>query len=234
MKHALRAMLAAMALVAAAGWAHALKMEQGMNNAMVVDYPTALDQPTRHMFRGTLDIFDISEPDLRPLNLGHGYQIGNLQILTDLYFLSQPKEFDRGEFKLKLRFLGMDEFGVHAALGALTRIVDKRSKEKTVIDERPYSLFLVGTYEFFPFKSLGQFLGNFYLDNRFGVLGAKAPLYSSMIKVVVESEYHHAALTEDRWHHKGGLELEGEQNFYVQFLFSSIGERWRLQVGTGF
>jgi hypothetical protein len=227
------ALLVAAVLALSAAGLRGAGLEPGTNVAGVIDFPTALDQPRTHTVHGTVDVFDIGEPDLRPLNLRYGFQVGNLQVLTDLVWSSQPRAFDHGELKLKLRILNLDEFRTHAALGVLGRAVDKKEKEATVIDGKPYSLFAIVTTELYLFRDWDAFLVNFYLDNRFASIGAKLPVYQ-FIKAVLESDYHHAIPGDDRWHHKAGFELEGEQNFYIQFVYSSVGERMRIQIGTGF
>jgi len=229
-----------MACAAAAAWS--APPAEGINSAGVIDFPTALDQPTTHAFHGTLEIFDLSEPDLRPVNFRYGFQLGNLQLLADSYWQTDPKKFDHLEAKAKLRILNLDEYRTYAAIGFLARYVDQKDKEPAVIDDRRYSLFAIATTELYPIANWDAFLFNFYLDNRFADVGLKVPLYQ-FIRFVAEEDYHHG-LNEDlknltdnqkeRWIGKIGIELEGEQNFYVQFYYSTVGDHVRLQIGTGF
>lgn len=218
----------------------------GIDAAGVIDFPTALDQTTRHTFHGTLEVFDLGEPDLRPLNVRYGFQLGNLQLLAESYWHTDPREFDHVEGKAKLRILNLDEFRTYAALGVLARYVDNKDKERAVIDDKPYSLFAVVTAELIPFANWDAFLVNLYLDNRFGSVGLKVPLYR-FIRAVAEADYHHAGTEQDRWRGKAGIELEGEQSFYIQFVYSDRSDhgpdtgknardqgRVRVQIGTGF
>jgi hypothetical protein len=215
---------------------------QGINTAGVIEFPTALDQATTHTFHATVEIFDLGEPDLRPVNFRYGFQIGNFQLLADTYWRTEPKEYGYSEAKAKLRVLNLDEFRTYGAIGFLARFVDKKEKEPVAIDDRRYSLFAAVSAELFPFASWDAFLVNLYVDNRFASFGLKVPVYQ-FIHVVAEADYHHG-LDEDlpglsrkekeRWHSKAGIELEGEQNFYLQLFYSSAGEHARLQIGTGF
>jgi hypothetical protein len=237
-----RAALLWIALAFLADGAWSADPGQGIHAAGVIDYPTALDQTTTHTFHGTVEIFDLGEPDLRPVNLRYGFQIGNLQLLADTYWQTDPKEYANSEAKAKLRVLSLDEFRTYLAIGFLARYVDKKEKEPIVIDDRRYSLFAIVTSEFFPFASWDAFLVNVYVDNRFASLGLKVPLYQ-VIRAVAEGDFHHGLNTElknltkeqkERWQGKIGIELEGEQNFYVQLYYSTAGDHARLQIGTGF
>ena len=228
--------------------AWAIDPDKGVNAASVIEYPTALDQTTTNTISGTVAIFDLGEPDLRPVNLRYGFQVGALQLLADSYWQTDPKEFDHIEAKAKLRVLSLDEYRTYLAFGVLARYVDQKDKEPAVIDNKRYSLFGIVTTELYPFANWDAFLFNFYLDNRFADVGVKVPIYQ-FIRVVAEGDYHHA-LTEtvekaskadknddndlNRWDSKLGIELEGDQNFYVQLYYATAGSRVRLQVGTGF
>jgi len=224
--------IAASMLLAAAS-VQAAKSEHGINVAGVIDFPTALDQAKTHTVHGTLDIFDASAPDLRPVDLRYGLQIGNFQMIADLMWRSQPQAFDHAELKLKLRFLNLDEFRTFVAMGVLGRLADPGDTTQASIDGRPYSLFAVMTVELMPFRRRDPMLLNLYLDNRLANLGFKLPL-SDSIRLVLESDFNHVLTVGEPWHHKAGFEMEGEQNFYVQFLYSSVGDHLRVQIGTGF
>ena len=47
------------------GAAGAFELEQGVYQAGVIDFPTALNQPTTHTFHGTIELTDIAEPERR-------------------------------------------------------------------------------------------------------------------------------------------------------------------------
>ncbi len=242
---------ALLAAAPAAAWGAKASTGEGINTAGVIDFPTALDQPTTHTFHGTLEVFDLGEPDLRVQNMRYGFQLGNLQLLADGYWGTDPKKFEHGEAKAKLRVLNLDEFRTYAAVGFLGRFVDgtgkaRDEKAKAVLDDKTYSLFAVVTAELFPVAHWDAFLLNFYLDNRFGSLGLKVPVYQ-FIRAVAESDYHHAGDEKDRWRSKVGVELEGEQSFYFQVYYADHADngsakskdpktqgRVRVQIGTGF
>jgi hypothetical protein len=234
------ALFTGMLLAGTTAWA--IDPSKGLNAAGVIDFPTALDQNTTHTIHGTVEIFDLGEPDLRAVNLRYGFQVGQLQLLADTYWQTDPKEYDHSEVKAKLRILSLDEYRTYAAFGIVARYVDKKDKEPFVIDDRRYSLFAVVSAEFYPIAKWDAMLANFYVDNRFASFGLKFPVFD-FIRVVAEADYHHglddelAGLTDkqkERWQSKIGIELEGEQNFYVQLYYSTAGEHARLQIGTGF
>jgi hypothetical protein len=205
-----------------------------VNLAGVIDYPTALDQSAANIASGRTEAVDLGAPDLRLANLRYGRQFGNLQILTDAYWLSTPvRQFDRAELKLKLRVLTLDGVNTSFALGALARGTDQSGKDQPAIDNKPYSLLGIVTAELLPFPRWGPWLVNFYLDNRFADAGLKVQLHPA-IQFVAEVDYHHANPDDQRLHSKAGFELEGEQNFYLQFLYSDDAQHMLLQLGTGF
>jgi hypothetical protein len=216
------------------GQALAFELEQGINAAGIIDFPTALNQPTTHTFHATIELTDIKEPDLNLYNLRYGLQLGAFQLLTDLNFAIEPRhEFDYGEIKAKLQALALDEFRTYVAVGFLARAVEKAEERLARIDDRTASLFLVSTFELFPFDQWGGFLVNFYLDNRFVTLGLKVQLYQS-IQFVAEADHLHSTLREEKNHGRLGVAFEGEQNFYFQLVATDQGEHVLAQVGTGF
>jgi hypothetical protein len=224
------------ALLLGVGWGAPLAAikEADSNAAAVVEYPTALDQPMPQTVHAMVDIYDLGAPDLRALNAGYGYQYGNLQLLADAYWRPEPRgDLDRAEAKIKLRFLSLDEYGVYGAVGGVARYSGNRQQDIERLDDKPYSLLGVITAQFYPFAAMGPFLANFYLDNRFGSLGAKVPLLS-VIRIVAEANYHHAAASGDRWQGTAGLEFEGDQNFYVQFVYDTVNQHTRFKLGSSF
>ncbi len=225
---------AALLVVAAAGSAPAYELEPGLNDAAVIDYPTALDQPVDHALHGTLALYDVAEPDLRLANLRYGFQLGNAQFLADVNYLPGTKEFGYGEAKGKLRVLSLHEFRTYVAVGGVARgSGGDREKARALYDDRPYSLLAVLTTELFPFARWGGFRLNLYLDNVHAVGGLKVQLYP-LIKLVGEVQHRHTTELEERTRSRVGLELEGEQNFYFQLFYDNRLEKYLVQIGSGF
>lgn len=229
------ALLLAAALAAApAAWAE--ELEPGVNAAGVIDFPTALDQPTPNTLHGTLDFIDLAAPDVRPVNARYGRQFGNLQLLADINWRTEPvREFDYGEAKAKLRVVSFEAQRTFIAIGALGRWTDQKSKDEARLDNKPYSLLGVLTTELYPFDQWGAFLLNFYVDNRFADLGLKVQLYQG-IMFLTEVDYHHGDVNDapNEWRTKAGFEFAGGQNFYTQILYDDAGNHARIQIGTGF
>ena len=226
------------AVLALAGWSSpsfAEELDLAANPAGVIEYPTALDQITPNLVHGTLEIFDLAAPDLRPANLGYGRQWNNVQLLADMTWLPLERAFDHAEFKAKVRAIGFDAQRTYVAFGAIARWTDQNSKWKAVLDDRPYSLLGIVTTELYPIDAWGAFLVNFYLDNRFADLGLKVQLYQS-IKLIAESDYHHGDVNNapHPWRFKGGLQFDGDKNFYMQLYYDDAGNHTRVQMGWGF
>ncbi|MCZ6533756.1 MAG: hypothetical protein O7A08_12425 [SAR324 cluster bacterium] len=221
-------------LLACSSNAWGLQPETSTNAAGVIKFPTALDQIETHAFHGSLEIFDIGDPDLRGENFRYGLQIGNFQLLTDLHFQTEPEEdFDFGEVRAKLRILPLDEFGTDIAVGILGRFVEKNEERKR-IDDREASLFTVVTVQLLPIEDAGPLVLNFYLDNLFLNIGFKIGLYQ-FISIVGEADYLHSnTAARERSFGRLGLEIEGEQNFYFQLYFSDRNDNFVAQVGTAF
>ena len=167
----------ALLIAAWGGAADGYELEPGVNNAAVIEYPTALDQFLESMVHSTIEVFDAAEPDLALTNVRYGHQIGAFQLLGDIYLLSDPKwELDHAVLRAKLRILQFDEEHTAVAFGALARLTaDDEAADR--VDNRPYSFLGVITTELFPFRDWGGFLVNFYLDNRVGVLGLKGQVF---------------------------------------------------------
>lgn len=216
------------------GQARAFELEEGLYAAGIIDFPTALNQPTTHTFHGTLELTDISEPDLNLYNLRYGLQIGVFQLIADLNYTVEPRHgFDYGEVKAKLQVLSLDEFRTYVAVGLLARLVEKSEEREARIDDKTASLFAITSIELFPFEQWGGFLVNFYLDNRFFTLGLKVQIYQS-IQFVGEIEHLHSTLREEDTHGRAGVSFEGLQNVYFQLFLSDEGEHVLVQIGTGF
>lgn len=231
------ARIAALVLLASAvlpRLAPAFELEQGVYQAGVIDFPTALNQPTTHTIHTTLELTDIAEPVLNLYNVRYGFQHGAFQLLTDLHYTIEPvHEFDYAEVKAKLQVLALDEYRSYLALGLLGRGVQKSRERPYRIDDRPMSLFLISTFELYPFQNWGGILANFYLDNRWVTLGLKVQLYQS-IQAVGEFSRLHSTERTKRNYARAGVSFEGVQNLYFQLLYANEGEHWLAQVGTGF
>lgn len=214
--------------------APAFELEQGVYQAGVIDFPTALNQPTTHTIHTTLELTDVAEPILNLYNVRYGFQHGAFQLLADLNYTIEPvHEFDYAEVKAKLQVLALDEYRSYVALGLLGRAVEKSRERPYRIDDRPLSLFVISTVELFPFDNWGGFLANFYLDNRWATLGLKVQLYQS-IQAVGEFSRLHSTERDEQNHVRAGVAFEGVQNFYFQLIWSDQGEHWLAQLGTGF
>lgn len=215
-----------------AGRAWAVGMSGGVNSAGVIDFPTALDQTRRHTFHFTLDMVDIAETDLRIADLRYGLQLGNFQLLTDFYRVTQPEpEFAYLEVKAKLRILPLEDLRTDISAGILTRQTDESAKE-AYFEGRNASLFVVSTSQVFLLGTRPMVL-NFYLDNLVFNFGFKAEAYQ-FINAVAEFDYLHYTESEDNTGYKIGMEVEGEQNFYFQLFYSSRFENLAVQIGSGF
>lgn len=213
---------------------NAFELEQGVYQAGVIDFPTALNQPATHTFHGTIELTDVGEPDLNLYNLRYGFGYGAFQLITDFNWSIDPRhEFDYGEIKAKLQVLALDEFRSYLAVGILGRGVEESEERLARIDDRTASLFAISTFEVFPFADWGGFLVNIYLDNRFVTLGTKIQLYQS-VQFVGEVEHLHDTLREDDTNGRAGVAFEGLQNFYFQLLWTDEGEHLLAQIGTGF
>ena len=212
----------------------AFELEQGVYQAGIINFPTALNQPTTHTFHGTIELTDVAKPDLSPYNFRYGFQYGAFQLLTDLFWTVEPKkEFDYGEIKAKLQVLSLDEYRSYLAVGLLGRGVRHERERPARIDDKQASLFAISTFELFPFDQWGGFLVNAYVDNRFVSLGLKVQLYQS-IQFVAEAEHLHSTLREDKNNGRAGIAFEGLQNFYFQLLWTDQGEHALAQIGAGF
>ena len=210
------------------------ELEEGINAAGIINFPTAINQPTDHTLHGSLELTDIGEPDLHLYNLRYGLQLGGLQFLADFNYAIEPeKEFDFAEFKVKYQLLNLEEFRLSLAFGALGRFVEESEERQARIDDRTASLLVIASMELFPFTDWGGFLFNFYLDNRSFVVGLKVQIYQS-IQFVAEGELLHDTLREDDKNGWVGVSFEGDQNGYFQFLFTDQGDNYLIQVGTGF
>lgn len=228
-----RLMLAMLVLWLCSSSVWGRELEPGINAASVIDFPTALDQPVDHTLHASFDIFDFGEPDIRTDNLRYGYQWGNLQVVADFLFISDPeREFDHGVLRAKLRLLTLDDFLASLALGVLGRYTDSDEAEAR-IDEKTYSFLGVFTVELFPFDDWGGILLNTYLDNLIFSVGLKVQLLEQ-VKFITEVRYLHSTDIEDRTHSKTGIEIEGEQVFYFQLVYDDATERAVIQLGTGF
>ena len=212
----------------------AYELEEGLNLGGVIDHPTALDQPVDNIVSGSVEIYDLAEPDLRTRRLHYGAQYGNFQFLFDGNWGTTPEvTFDRAVLRAKLRMINFDEYRTHVAFGALGRWVEKAEEKDERIDGREISLLGILTTELFPLPQWGGILVNAYLDNRFGSLGLKAQLYPAM-QFIVELDYLHTTEKEERFASKTGLEFEGEQNFFAQLYYDTQNENMIFRLGTAF
>jgi len=211
----------------------ALELSPSINTASLIEFPTALDQRVDNTLHASVELVDVGEPDLRAENVRYGHQVGNLQALLDVHILTEPeRKFDYAEARAKLRVFNLDRQRTYVALGALARLTEDKEGEAR-IDHRPYSLLLIITTELLPTDKWGGFLTNFYLDNRFANLGFKVQLYDQL-KAVAEVDYLHSTDVDDRFDGKVGIEIEGEQNFYLQLYYKDSLGHALLQIGTSF
>ena len=212
----------------------AAELEPGVNQAAIIKFPTALNQPTPHMVHLAVELTDIAEPELHLYDVRYGFQRGAFQLLADLNYAVEPvREFDYAEIKAKLQILSLDEYRSYVAVGLLGRGVEDAREREARIDDRPASLFAVSSFELFPFARWGGLLINFYLDNRFGSLGLKMQVYQG-IQFVGEWERLHSTERTDRNNGRAGVSFETLHNFYFQLLWSDQGKHTLAQVGTGF
>ena len=212
----------------------AYELEEGLNAAGLIVFPTALNQPVDHAIHTTVEMTDVEEPEAHVANYRYGYQLGIFQLIADANYLVEPLyEFNHLELKGKLHVLSLDEFRTYVALGLLGRFVEDDDESDYRISGREASFFAIGSIELFPFDSWGGFLFNLYLDNRYTSGGLKAQLYPA-IQVVAETYKLHESLGGEKWINMVGLQVEAEQNFYMQLLYSNLGANWFIQLGTGF
>ena len=200
----------------------------------MIGFPTALDQELTHVFHASLAFLDVEEPDVAFTNLRYGFQLGNFQLLTDVNATAEPdKEFEFAEMRAKLRVLPLDSISTNIAIGYLGRLTDSDEAKERLAD-RSASLFAILTSELVLFDDLDGVLFNLYLDNLYGSLGLKVPVFQ-FIKVIVELNYQHEPENlDDRGSIKAGIESEGEQNFYFQLYYSDLTEHFIIQIGSGF
>jgi hypothetical protein len=232
---ALPVIMAALWLVASGTHLAAQDLEPSVNAASVIDFPTALDQPTPNILHGTFEVFDLASPDLRPTGLTYGHQWNNVEVLTDAYWQPQTRTFDYADAMAKVRAINIDAQQTYIAFGAIARWSDQPGKTETVLDNKPYSLLAILTTELYPIESWGAFLLNVYLDNRYADAGLKVQLYP-LIKLVAETDYHYGDINDDphKWRNKVGVQFDGDKNFYMQLLYDDAGNHVRVQMGTGF
>lgn len=227
------ALLAGIAVCGGAGNVAAYELEPGVNTAGVIEYPTALDQFLPHTVHSTIEIFDLGKPDLALENLRYGFQVGALQLLGDIFLLTDPdRKFDHAVLRAKLRVLHFDPQRTSIAVGALARLTDSRAGEERT-ENKPLSLLGIVTTELFPFREWGGFLINGYIDNRVAVAGLKVQIYR-FIQAVAEFDFFHSSDIDDREQTKAGIEIEGETDFYFQIFWAERSERALVQVGVGF
>ena len=225
--------LLALSIFLSVSSARAADPASGMNSAAVIHYPTALNQTQTQVFAGTLDIVNVENTDLRVSNFRYGYQVGDFQFTADIQYLTQPdSEYNYAEVRAKLRVLPLDEIRSNLALGLLGRYADPGARTER-IDDRDASIFLVFTNQFFIFGTRSA-VTSFYLDNLNASGGLKSELYQQ-ISLVIEGDYLHAIPdAPDRGRIKYGVEIEGEQNFYMQLFVSGVTHSVHIQVGSGF
>jgi len=227
--------LALACFLASGSRALAFELEPGVNSASVIEYPTALDQTLQQTVAATVEVFDIGEPDLALENVRYGVQFGALQVVGDAFMLTDPdRKFDHGILRAKLRILHFEPERTSIAIGGLARVTDGTHAGEDRIDNRPLSLLAVATTELFPFQEWGGFLVNAYLDNRVANLGLKVQIYR-YIKAVAEFDYYHSSPdVDDKEQTKGGIEIEGETNFYIQAFYAERQDHLLITVGVGF
>lgn len=224
-------LLLAVALPAVAPGA---ELERGINQANVIEFPTALNQPTTNLFATTVELTDIAKPELHLYNIRYGFQYGAFQLINDLNYSIEPtRQFDYARVRAKLQVLSLDEYRSYVAVGLLGRAVRHADERQARIDNKTTSLFAVSTFEIFPFQDWGGFLFNVYLDNRFLTLGTKIQIYQS-IQFVGEAEHLVSTQRSDKNNARLGVSFEGLQNTYFQLLWTDQGKHWLAQVGTGF
>jgi len=220
------------ALLPAAGFA--AELEPGVNQASVIKFPTALNQTTTNTARLSVELTDVAKPELHLYNVGYGFQHGAFQLLADLNYAIEPvREFDYAEVRAKLQILSLDEFRSYVAVGLLGRAVEQAEERPARIDDKPASLFVISSFELFPFQRGGGMLVNLYLDNRFLTLGLKLQVYEGIQFV---GEWEHLVSTErtDKNNGRAGVSFETLHNFYFQLLWTDQGKHALAQVGTGF
>jgi hypothetical protein len=225
-------LLLALALLPAG--AAAFELEQGVYQAGIINFPTALNQPTTHTIHGTLELTDITKPELNLYNIRYGFQYGAFQLISDLNFtIENEHDFDYGEVKAKLQVLSLDEYRSWVAVGLLGRFVRNSAERELRIEDKTASLFVISTFEIFPFNQSGGVLANVYLDNRFLTFGLKLQVYQS-IQIVGEAEHLLSTVRQDKNNQRLGVAFEGLQNFYFQLLWTDQGRHVLAQIGTGF
>lgn len=227
----------------ALSWQKAWGLEplKGTNSGHFISFPSAMEQSSRHMFHGTLEVFDLGETDLRVENVRYGFQHGNFRLQADFNFFTPFKEFDYNILRGQLKILPLDEYRTSFALGLLRRAAFNLDS-KARIQNKFASVYAVVTSELFPFNSYNRLRLNFYLDNLYASFGAKLKTHA-VLDVMGEVDWIHepfeelpttVAGTTERVRGKIGLELEGEQNFYFQIFLDSRFGNVAVQVGSGF
>ena len=212
----------------------AAELEPGVNQAGVIKFPTALNQPTTNTAHLAVELTDVKKPELHLYDVRYGFQHGAFQLIADLNYAIEPvREFDYAELKAKLQVLSLDEYRSYVAVGLLGRGVQDARERKARIDDRPASLFLISTFELFPSVDWGGLLLNFYLDNRFATFGFKTQLYQG-IQLVGEWEHLVSTEREDKNNGRAGFSFETMQNFYFQLLWTDQGKHVLVQIGAGF
>ncbi len=106
-------------------------LEQGINTASVIDYPTALDQSRTNVVTFATEIVDIGQPDLRQRSAFYGLQFGNVQFSLDSQWATRDSasietyDLSHATGRAKLRVVNLDEYRTHIAVGLLGRWTDK-------------------------------------------------------------------------------------------------------------
>ena len=214
--------------------ARAQVLDAGVNVSQVIEFPTALDQTYPNLLQGTLEAVSISEPDLRPYNLRYGRQLGNLQLLFNGNWETEPqRQFLRADARAKLRVLNLDAYHTYAAIGAMARATDSKSKDETELDNKPYSLLIAFTSQLDLPLLWKPLLANVYADNQYVTVGVKVPVYQ-YIELVGEVVDREAVASDTAVHNRAGIEFQGEQNFFLQLYFSDQANNVLIQLGTGF
>jgi len=223
-------LLAAMPL--AVGFA--AELEPGVNQAGIIKFPTALNQPTTNLTHLSVELTDVAKPELHVYNFGYGFQHGAFQLLADLNYTLEPvREFDYGILRAKAQILSLDEYRSYVAVGLLGRGVRHSEERKARIDDKPASLFVISSFELFPLQQGGGMLLNLYLDNRFLTFGMKMQIYQG-IQFVGEADHLVSTERTNKNHGRAGVSFETPHNFYFQLLWSDEGKHALASMGAGF
>ena len=75
---------------------HAAELEHGVNQAGLIDFPTALSQPSTHSLNGTLELTDIGKPALNLYSVRYGFQYGAFQLVSDAHFTPEEEPQVKG------------------------------------------------------------------------------------------------------------------------------------------